>query len=58
MSIPVNHNRRQGKTRAASIPQSIVLTVMRIKPVGVDVKVNDGDVIEGCSAVYAPGHAR
>ncbi|ADY01585.1 beta-lactamase domain protein [Vulcanisaeta moutnovskia 768-28] len=44
------------RPRTASFLQSIVSSLMRTRPVNVDVKVNDGDVVEGYRAIYAPGH--
>ncbi|GAB6945581.1 MBL fold metallo-hydrolase [Vulcanisaeta sp. JCM 14467] len=44
------------KPRSAGALQSLIFAIMRVKPVSVDVKVNDGDIIGGYRAVYAPGH--
>lgn len=44
------------KPKTTSLLQSIISIFMRIKPVSVDIKVNDGDIIEGYKAIYAPGH--
>ncbi|WP_054842982.1 MBL fold metallo-hydrolase [Vulcanisaeta distributa] len=44
------------RPRTAGFLQLVVSTFMKVKPVSVDVKVNDGDVIEGYRVIYAPGH--
>ncbi|ABW02200.1 MBL fold metallo-hydrolase [Caldivirga maquilingensis] len=44
------------KPRAAGFLQLLVSRLFRFRPVKVNLKVNDGDVIEGYEAIYAPGH--
>mgnify|MGYP001772855211 CR=1 FL=1 len=44
------------RPRTAGFLQSVVSSLMRVRPVSVDVRVNDGDVVEGYKAIFAPGH--
>ena len=44
------------KPRSTGALQSFILAIMRVKPVSVDVKANDGDIINGYKVIYAPGH--
>ncbi|BDR92472.1 MBL fold hydrolase [Vulcanisaeta souniana JCM 11219] len=44
------------KPRNAGLLQSLFSSMVRVKSVNVDIKVNDGEAIEGYRAVYAPGH--
>ena len=44
------------KPRSAGALQSLILFLMRIRPVNVNFKASDGDIIEGYKVIYAPGH--
>ncbi len=44
------------KPRNIGLLQSLFSFMVRVKPVNVDIKVGDGEVIEGYRTIYAPGH--
>ena len=44
------------RPRSAGALQSLIFAIIRVGPVNVNVKANDGDIIEGYKVIYAPGH--
>lgn len=47
----------EGRARpSGSAVTSLIHALLRVRPVHVDIRVNDGDVVEGYVAVSAPGH--
>ena len=44
------------RPRSAGLFSRLFFAIIRVRPVNVNVKANDGDIIEGYKVIYASGH--